>query len=197
MPELFVAARLTDLEPSCGFDFFMTSRLFIVPLVYVYRYTRQPRMQEKYTGATVRSLQAQDSDRPKFQIAELTDTVVRSACRMAADWPAETALCLCVPFAPLTGPCFAARLLAVLHSTGLAPGRLIVEVPGSALVESFLVCSDNLSELQAAGVRIAVADLPGAVSPARWRTVTFDQIRIDRLDEAIASSSLLTKARSA
>ena len=148
-------------------------------------------------GATVRSLQAQDNDRPKFQIAELTDTVVRSACRMAADWPAETSLCLSVPVAPLTDPWFAARLLAVMNSTGLAPGRLIIEVPGSALVESFLVCSDNLSELQAAGVRISVADLRRAVSPARWRTVTFDQIRIDRLEEAIASSSGLAKARSA
>ena len=148
-------------------------------------------------GSTVRSLHAFDNDRPKFQIAELTDTVVRSACRMAADWPAETALCLCVPIAPLTDSWFAARLLAVLNSTGLPPGRLIVEVPETALVESFVVCSDNLSELKAAGVRIAVGDVRGAVSPARWRTLTFDQIRIDRLDEAIASSSRQANARSA
>ena len=149
------------------------------------------------SGANVRPLHARDSDRPKFQIAELTDTVVRSACRMAADWPAETSLCLCVPFAPLADPWFAARLLAVLNSTGLAPGRLIVEVPESALVESFVVCSDNLAELQAAGVRISVGDVRGTVSPARWRTLTFDQIRINRLDEAIALSSEPTKARSA
>jgi diguanylate cyclase (GGDEF)-like protein len=148
-------------------------------------------------GATVRPLHAQDSERPKFQIAELTDTVVRSACRMAAEWPAETALCLCVPIAPLTDPWFAARLLAVLNGTGLAPGRLIVEVPGSAVVESFVVCSDNLAELQAAGVRISVADPCGAVSPARWRNVTFNQIRIDRLDEALSSTPGLLKARSA
>jgi diguanylate cyclase (GGDEF)-like protein len=148
-------------------------------------------------GATVRSLHAPESDRPKFQIAELTDTVVRSACRMAADWPAETSLCLSVPVAPLTDPWFAARLLAVLNSTGLTPGRLIVEVPESALVESFLVCSDNLSELQAAGVRISVGNVRGTVSPARWRTITFDQIRIDRLSEAIASSPGSAKVRSA
>ena len=149
------------------------------------------------SGATVTPLHGRDGDRPKFQIAELTDTVVRSACRMAADWPAETALCLCVPFAPLTDPWFAARLLAVLNSTGLAPGRLIIEVPESALVQSFAVCSDNLSELQAAGVRLSVGNVRATVSPARWRTVTFDQIRIDRLDEAITSSSKPTKARSA
>jgi predicted signal transduction protein with EAL and GGDEF domain len=116
---------------------------------------------------------------------------------MAADWPAETALCLCVPVAPLTDPWFAARFLAVLNSTGLAPGRLIVEVPGAALSDSLLVCGDNLSELKAAGVRISVADPRGALSSARWRTVTFDQIRIDRLDEALSSSSALPKARSA
>jgi diguanylate cyclase (GGDEF)-like protein len=149
------------------------------------------------SGATVRPLHARDRGRPKFQIAELTDTVVRSTCRMAADWPAETALCLCVPFAPLTDPWFAARLLAILNSTGLAPGRLIVEVPESALIESFVGCSDNLSELQAAGVRISVGNVHGTLSPARWRTVTFDQIRIDRLDEALASSAGLTRARSA
>jgi diguanylate cyclase (GGDEF)-like protein len=148
-------------------------------------------------GSTVRPLHAQDSDRPQFQIAELTDTVVRSACRAAAEWPAETSLCLSVPIAPLTDPWFAARLLAVMNGTGLAPGRLIVEVPGPAMVASFRVCSDNLAELQAAGVRISVADPGGALNPARWRTLRLDQIRIDRLDQALSAPSGLAKARTA
>ncbi len=139
------------------------------------------------SGSTVRELHQPPGGRQRFELTEVADTAFRTTCRAAAEWPSETALCLCVPAALLSDPWFAARLLAILNSTGLAPTRLLVEVPEAALVSSYHQCTDNLTELKAAGIRIAVGDISGHVSPAHWRTVTFDQIRVNPLPTPLAN----------
>ena len=138
-------------------------------------------------AATARELNKRLEGRPRFEIAEVTDTVVRSTCRAAAEWPADTALCLCVPAGQLKDPWLSARLLAVLNGTGLPPTRLIVEIPEAALIEGSKTCLANLTALQAAGIRLSMGDVAGHVSPASYRMLRFDQIRIDALNDALSS----------
>jgi diguanylate cyclase (GGDEF)-like protein len=138
-------------------------------------------------ATTARELNRRLERRPRFEIAEVTDTVIRSTCRSAAEWPADTALCLCMPAAQLKDPWLSARLLAVLNSTGLPPTRLIVEIPEAALIDGPATCMANLSALEAAGVRLSIGDVAGHVSPASYRKLRFDQIRIDALKDALTS----------
>ncbi len=73
------------------------------------------------------------------------------------------------------------RLLAAVRSSGLAPGRLCLEVTESVFVGDTGPVVDTLSRIRAAGVRIALDDFgTGYSSLSQLRRLPIDVLKIDR-----------------
>jgi EAL domain-containing protein (putative c-di-GMP-specific phosphodiesterase class I) len=75
----------------------------------------------------------------------------------------------------------AARIVRILHETGLAPERLEIEVTESALVADLEAAKQAFGTLRAAGVRIALDNFgTGYSSLYHLRNFKLDKIKIDR-----------------
>jgi len=114
-------------------------------------------------------------------IMQIGEWVLREACREAAKWPHP--LQIAVNLSPiqfrhgdLTG-----LVHSVLLETGLAPGRLELEITESLLVEDFARGLAILRRLKSLGVRIAMDDFgTGYSSLSYLQSFPFDKIKIDQ-----------------
>jgi diguanylate cyclase (GGDEF)-like protein len=113
-------------------------------------------------------------------IIELGRWVLREACATAATWPEELAVAVnfsATQFADRDFPDFLAEVLA---RTGLAPGRLELEITETALLDSSPATLDMLARFRAMGVRISLDDFgTGYSSLSQLRTFPFNKIKID------------------
>ena len=119
-------------------------------------------------------------------ILAVGDWVLRRACRQARQWNAkrpDAPLGLAVNLArrQLVDPGFAERVGRVLARTGLAPELLELDAAESILVGDLAPLMQNLSQLRALGVRIAVDDFGSGLGGLdRLRELPVDAIKIDR-----------------
>jgi diguanylate cyclase (GGDEF)-like protein len=119
-------------------------------------------------------------------IVGLGDWILRTACRQAAEW-----LAVYGPDAPgeigvnvsarqLREPGFAAEVAEALADTGLAPGRLMVEVTETAVFDGG-VALDTLRAVAALGVGVALDDFgTGHSSLGLLRTCPADTLKVDK-----------------
>ena len=138
-------------------------------------------------------------------VGPLGRAVLKQACRQLARWDAEhgeATASVAVNVSPreLLAPGYAGAVREVLRATGLAPGRLVLEVTESALMEGGRVVVDVLAGLRACGVRVSLDDFgTGHSSLARLQHLPLDELKIDRSfvaaaapgDGAAADSSIL------
>ncbi len=113
-------------------------------------------------------------------IGEISDFVLRQACEQAVAWPGE--LCVAVNFSPLLmrNPTIVEHVTSVLAGTGLAPGRLELEVVESTMLDSSKLTHDALWQLHGQGVRIALDDFgTGYSSLSYLRRFPFGKVKID------------------
>jgi diguanylate cyclase (GGDEF)-like protein len=114
-------------------------------------------------------------------IRDLTECVLRRACRDAMDWPEGILLSVNLSAVLLRDATMGLRVLAILAETGLAPSRLEIEVTESALVNDLDLAQQVLGLLRDAGVRVALDDFgTGYSSIYHLRSFRFDKIKIDR-----------------
>jgi diguanylate cyclase (GGDEF)-like protein/PAS domain S-box-containing protein len=114
-------------------------------------------------------------------IVEMGEWILRAACREAASWtrPLQIAVNLS-PVQFLHGD-----LVSLVHSilleTGLAPGRLELEITEGVLIGDFDRGLALLRRLKALGVRIAMDDFGSGYSSLSYlQSFPFDKIKIDR-----------------
>lgn len=111
----------------------------------------------------------------------LGEWVLREACREAASW--DKPLKVAVNVSPiqfrhgdLTG-----LVHSVLLETGLAPGRLELEITEGVLIDDFSRAVSILRKLKSLGVQIALDDFgTGYSSLSYLHSFPFDKIKIDR-----------------
>jgi diguanylate cyclase (GGDEF)-like protein len=114
-------------------------------------------------------------------IGELGERLLRVACREAAHWPADLTLSFNLSPIQLRDPTLGLRILGILGDTGLAPGRIELEVTESALVSDAEVAQAVIDALHVAGVRIALDDFgTGYATMSQLLKLRFDKIKIDR-----------------
>ena len=114
-------------------------------------------------------------------IGELSDHLLRQACRDARLWPGAVSLAFNLSPVQLRDAGLARRILAILAETGLSPHRLELEVTESALVQDLSLAQSSLSGLREAGVRIALDDFgTGYSSLYHLRNFKLDRIKVDR-----------------
>ncbi|MCF3639362.1 EAL domain-containing protein [Rhizobium sp. TRM95111] len=114
-------------------------------------------------------------------IMPLGDWVLETACREAAGWPAPTGVAVNVVGDQFKGRDFIDHIKRCLAMTGLAPGRLTIEVTESIFSVEESVVREALAELRAFGVRVALDDFGvGFASISNLRTFPLDQLKVDR-----------------
>jgi diguanylate cyclase (GGDEF)-like protein len=120
-------------------------------------------------------------------ITEIGAFVLRDACRQAARWREscsdETPLMVTVNLSArqVTDPRIVDQVGAALAEAGLDPGRLVLEITETVLMQNRQAAVTNLERLKALGVRIAIDDFgTGYSSLAYLCTFPLDMLKVPR-----------------
>ena len=92
-------------------------------------------------------------------VVELGEWVLRKACAEAASWPKPLQIAVNLSSVQFRNGDLPALVHTVLLQTGLAPGRLELEITETVLIGEFSQAIAILRRLKALGVRIAMDDL--------------------------------------
>jgi EAL domain-containing protein (putative c-di-GMP-specific phosphodiesterase class I) len=114
-------------------------------------------------------------------INELGEWVLRTACAEAVTWPDHVRLAVNVSPVQLKSRTLALKITSALAASGLAPGRLEIEITEAVLIHDDATALAILHQLRAIGVRIALDDFgTGYSSLSYLKRFPFDKIKIDR-----------------
>lgn len=114
-------------------------------------------------------------------IVELSDQLLRRACRDAAKWPPHLRLAFNLSSAQFSDTLLGLRILRILADEGLPPNRLEIEVTETAIVKDMAAAEAVLADLSAAGIHVALDDFgTGYSSLSQLSRFKFDKIKIDR-----------------
>ncbi|TPK98637.1 MULTISPECIES: EAL domain-containing protein [unclassified Mesorhizobium] len=113
-------------------------------------------------------------------IAQIGEWVLATACKEAATWKNPLTVAVNVSAVQLHNPDFSRRVHEVLLRSGLAAGRLELEITETALVKDMPRALATLRQIKALGVRVAMDDFgTGYSSLSNLRAFPFDKIKID------------------
>jgi len=117
-------------------------------------------------------------------IGPLGEWILEEACRVAARWPATSALpryvSVNLSVVQLADPAFANAVQRILRSSGIGPQRLILEVTESAKLESDVAAS-TMRRVRNLGVRLAIDDFgTGYAALGQLARMPFDLVKIER-----------------
>jgi len=114
-------------------------------------------------------------------IGEIGEWVLKQACTEAASWPGDIHIAVNVSPVQFRSKTLALKVAAALAESGLAPGRLELEVTETVLIRDDEEALTILQQLRELGVRIALDDFgTGYSSLSYLHRFPFDKIKIDR-----------------
>jgi len=114
-------------------------------------------------------------------IGGIGEWVLHEACRQAVGWPDHVRVAVNVSPLQFRSTGFANVIFQALSRSGLAPGRLEVEITESVFLEGEASVVTLLHQLRSMGVRIALDDFgTGYSSLSYLRSFPFDKIKIDK-----------------
>ena len=114
-------------------------------------------------------------------IVEMGEWILRQACREAASWPKPLQVAVNLSPAQFMHGDVVGLVHSILLETGLAPGRLELEITEGVLIEDFDRGLALLRRLKALGVRISMDDFGSGYSSLSYlQAFPFDKIKIDR-----------------
>jgi EAL domain-containing protein (putative c-di-GMP-specific phosphodiesterase class I) len=114
-------------------------------------------------------------------IGPLGEWILMRACTDAAAWPADIKVAVNLSPAQFKLRGLGLQVACALSASGLAPGRLELEITESVLLANNEATMQMLHDLRALGVRIAMDDFgTGYSSLSYLRSFPFDRIKIDR-----------------
>jgi diguanylate cyclase (GGDEF)-like protein/PAS domain S-box-containing protein len=114
-------------------------------------------------------------------IVEMGKWILREACREAASWPKPLQIAVNLSPAQFLHGDLVSLVHTILLETGLAPGRLELEITEGVLIEDFDRGVALLRRLKALGVRVSMDDFGSGYSSLSYlQAFPFDKIKIDR-----------------
>lgn len=114
-------------------------------------------------------------------ISEIGEWVLKTACEEAVTWPGQIRIAVNVSPVQFRSKTLALKVAAVLAESGLAAGRLELEVTETVLIRDDEEALTILQQLRDLGVRIALDDFgTGYSSLSYLHRFPFDKIKIDR-----------------
>jgi EAL domain-containing protein (putative c-di-GMP-specific phosphodiesterase class I) len=114
-------------------------------------------------------------------VSELTRCVVVQAVRTCATWPKELFVSVNLSAHDLGDRAIVSVISDALEESGLAPGRLQLEVTESGLMKDLATAREILSELRDMGMGIAIDDFgTGYSSLSYLDMLPLNKVKIDR-----------------
>jgi diguanylate cyclase (GGDEF)-like protein len=114
-------------------------------------------------------------------IGEIGEWVLKQACTEAASWPGQIRVAVNVSPVQFRSKTLALKVATALNQSGLAPGRLELEITETVLIRDDEEALTILQQLRDLGVRIALDDFgTGYSSLSYLHRFPFDKIKIDR-----------------
>jgi diguanylate cyclase (GGDEF)-like protein len=114
-------------------------------------------------------------------IAEIGEWTLRQACAEAASWPKPLQVGVNLSPVQFRNADLADLVQSVLADTGLAPGRLELEITEGVLISDQTRALATLRRLKLLGVKIAMDDFgTGYASLSGLQSFPFDKLKIDR-----------------
>jgi diguanylate cyclase (GGDEF)-like protein len=114
-------------------------------------------------------------------IVPIGEWVMRTACAEAAKWPADLKVAVNLSPAQFRSKELVPVIVGALAASGLAPGRLELEVTETVIMHDSGAVFSALGQLHDLGVRIALDDFgTGYSSLSFLQKFPFDKIKIDR-----------------
>jgi len=114
-------------------------------------------------------------------IVPIGEWVLREACREATTWPPTFRVAVNLSPAQLKSRNLVQSVLDALHASGLAPGRLELEITETAWLHNDDSTLRTLHELRDLGIKISMDDFgTGYASLSNLHRFPFDKIKIDR-----------------
>jgi diguanylate cyclase (GGDEF)-like protein/PAS domain S-box-containing protein len=114
-------------------------------------------------------------------IVEMGEWILREACKEAASWPMPLQIAVNLSPAQFMHGDLVSLVHSILLETGLAPGRLELEITEGVLIEDLDRGLALLRRLKALGVRISMDDFGSGYSSLSYlQAFPFDKIKIDR-----------------
>ena len=114
-------------------------------------------------------------------IIPIGEWVMLEACRTAATWPSDIKVAVNLSVSQFRSANLLQHLVHCLDRSGLAPGRLELEVTESVFLYDSAHSLPLLQTLKELGVRIAIDDFgTGYSSLSYLRSFAFDKIKLDR-----------------
>ncbi|HEX8840812.1 MAG TPA: EAL domain-containing protein [Sphingomicrobium sp.] len=114
-------------------------------------------------------------------ISAIGSWVIREACTQAAHWPDDVRVAVNVSPVQFHRGTLHDTILRALADSGLAPGRLEIEITESIFLEGSEATLRLLHSLRSLGVRIALDDFgTGYSSLSYLQSFPFDKLKIDR-----------------
>jgi diguanylate cyclase (GGDEF)-like protein/PAS domain S-box-containing protein len=114
-------------------------------------------------------------------IVAMGEWAIREACRVAATWPEKIGIAVNLSPIQLRYSDLCAIVRDALDESGLAAGRLELEITESALLEADAKSVNFLRQLREMGVCLALDDFgTGYSSLSYLRNIPFNRIKIDR-----------------
>ena len=115
-------------------------------------------------------------------IIPVGEWVLREACREAASWPQPLTIAVNISPIQFHNGDLPRLVHSILLETGLAPGRLELEVTENVMISDFSRAVSILNQLKSLGVRIAMDDFgTGYSSLSYLQSFRCDKIKIDRI----------------
>ena len=114
-------------------------------------------------------------------IVEMGEWILREACREAASWPLPLQIAVNLSPVQFMHGDVVGLVHSILIETGLAPGRLELEITEGVLIEDFDRGLALLRRLKALGVGVSMDDFGSGYSSLSYlQAFPFDKIKIDR-----------------
>ena len=115
-------------------------------------------------------------------IIPIGEWVLREACREAASWPQPLTIAVNISPIQFRQGDLPRLVHSILLETGLAPGRLELEITESVMINDFSRAVSILNRLKSLGVKIAMDDFgTGYSSLSYLHSFRCDKIKIDRV----------------
>ncbi|HEX2725465.1 MAG TPA: EAL domain-containing protein [Beijerinckiaceae bacterium] len=114
-------------------------------------------------------------------IAPIGEWAIRQACEHAAGWPGDTKVAVNLSPVQFRSTSLVPAVVQALSASGLAPGRLELEITESVLLDDSDRNLAILRQIRELGVRIAMDDFgTGYSSLSYLRRFHFEKVKIDR-----------------
>jgi diguanylate cyclase (GGDEF)-like protein len=169
--------RNADLEKELSINF---QPIFDVEHGEVVAFEALARWDSPQLGRVPPNIFVRVAERTDF-ITQLTRILLRKALSCAREWPERVRMSFNLSVRDIASPEAIMKIIAIIESSGVAPGRIDLEVTETALMRDFDKGCECLKALKALGVNIALDDFGTGYSSLSYvRQLPLDKIKIDR-----------------